>query len=57
MGRRAKQRRSKTVETITHEDASRRNLPSAEHQPLMQEEEQSLCASPMNGATATWTRS
>ncbi len=41
MGRRAKKRRSKTVETITHEDASRKNLPSAEHQPLMQEDDQS----------------
>ena len=31
----------KSVETLTHEEARRRNLPSAEHQPLMQEEEQS----------------
>ena len=37
----ARRKKSRTVETITHEDASRRNLPSAEHQPLMQEEEQS----------------
>ncbi len=34
----AKQRRS--VEALTHEEARRRNLPSAEHQPLMREEEQ-----------------
>ena len=31
----------KSVETLTHEEARRRNLPSAEHQPLMREEEQS----------------
>ena len=37
--RRAKQ--PKSVETFTYEEARRRNLPSAEHQPLMQEEEQS----------------
>ena len=31
----------KSVEALTHEEARRRNLPSAEHQPLMREEEQS----------------
>ena len=31
----------KEVEALTHEEARRRNLPSAEHQPLMREEEQS----------------
>ncbi len=36
--RRAKQ--PKSVETLTHEEARRRNLPSAEHQPLMREDEQ-----------------
>ena len=36
--RQAKQRKS--VESLTHEEARRRNLPSAEHQPLMREEEQ-----------------
>ena len=39
MPRRARSRQPKSVETITHEEASRRNLPSAEHQPLMREEE------------------
>ncbi|MCY3711422.1 MAG: DNA methyltransferase [Caldilineaceae bacterium] len=33
--------KKKTVDTIRHEDATRKNLPSAEHQPLMQEEDQS----------------
>ena len=37
--RRAKQ--PKSVETFTYEEARRRNLPSAEHQPLMRDEEQS----------------
>ncbi len=36
---RAKQ--PKSVETLTHEEARRRNLPSAEHQPLMREDERS----------------
>ena len=35
---RAKQ--PKSVETLTHDEARRSNLPSAEHQPLMREEEQ-----------------
>ncbi len=37
--RQAKQ--PKSVESLTHEEARRRNLPSAEHQPLMRKEEQS----------------
>ena len=36
-----KKRTAKSVETLTHEEASRKNLPSAEHQPLMRDEEQS----------------
>ena len=35
-----KKRNAKSVETLTHEEASRKNLPSAEHQPLMRDEEQ-----------------
>ena len=34
-------KKPKQVEALTHDDATRRNLPSAEHQPLMREEEQS----------------
>ena len=34
-------KRRKSVESLTHGEARRRNLPSAEHQPLMREEEQS----------------
>ena len=40
MPRRTRTKQSKSVETLTHEEARRRNLPSAEHQPLMREEEQ-----------------
>ena len=36
-----RQKKSRTVETLTHGKANRKNLPSAEHQPLMQEEDQS----------------
>ena len=39
MPRRPRTRTPKSVESITHEDARRRNLPSAEHQPLMRDEE------------------
>ena len=31
----------KSVETLTHEDASRKNIPTAEYQSVMQKEEQS----------------
>ena len=41
MPRRARGAKPKSVETLTHEEARRRNLPSAEHQPLMREDEQS----------------
>ena len=37
---RGQARQRKSVEALTHEEARRRNLPSAEHQPLMREEEQ-----------------
>ena len=35
-----KKQAAKSVEALTHEEASRKNLPSAEHQPLMRDEEQ-----------------
>ena len=41
MPRRARTKQPKSVETLTHEEARRTNLPSAEHQPLMREDEQS----------------
>ena len=37
----ARRKQSKSVETLTHPEATRKNLPSAEHQPLMQEDDQS----------------
>ena len=36
----AKRRSPKTVTTIRHKGASRKNIPTAEHQPLMREEDQ-----------------
>ena len=39
MARRTRARNPKSVGNITHEEARRRNLPSAEHQPLMRDEE------------------
>ena len=39
MARRARTLTPKSVEIITHEDAKRKNLPSAEHQPLMRDKE------------------
>ena len=41
MPRRAKSRQPKTVETLTHTEASRTNIPTAEYQALMRAEEQS----------------
>ena len=38
---RKRTKKTKSVETLVHEEASRRNLPSAEHQPLMHEKDQS----------------
>jgi len=38
----AKKRTRKTVATLTHQDASRKNIPTAEFQSVMREEEQSL---------------
>ena len=38
---RGRAKQPKSVETLTHEEARRSNLPSAEHQPLMREEEHS----------------
>ena len=40
MPRRAKSRQPKTVETLTHTEASRTNIPTAEYQALMRAEEQ-----------------
>ena len=35
-----KQPTTKTVETLTHEEASRKNIPTAEYQSLLRQEEQ-----------------
>ena len=41
MPRKARSPKAKSVETLKHDEARRSNLPSAEHQPLMREQEQS----------------
>ncbi len=41
MARRAKPKSGKAVETLTHAGEKRRNLPSAEHEPLMRDEDKS----------------
>jgi hypothetical protein len=44
------------VEALRHRD-KRRNIPTAELEPVMDEAEKSPIRSPMSGATATSTRS
>jgi hypothetical protein len=34
-------KKKKTVETLTHDEASRKNIPTAEYQSVMRKEEQS----------------
>ena len=41
MARTAKTRRKKKVETLIHEDASRKNIPTAEYESILQEEDRS----------------
>jgi adenine-specific DNA-methyltransferase len=41
MAKKTKSETKKTVETLTHEEASRKNIPTAEFQSVMQKEEQS----------------
>ena len=39
MARRPTRRHLKSVATLTHEDTRRRNIPTAEYQPVMRDEE------------------
>ena len=49
-----------SVETLKHEDATRKNIPTAEYQSVMKQEQQSLFLSAIHEnaktATETWTR-
>ena len=47
----------KTVETLTHEEASRRNIPTAEYQSLVNDDLKHPLGSPMNGEIAISTPS
>ena len=40
MPRKSSPAKTKSIETLRHQEATRRHIPSAEHQPLMREEEQ-----------------
>ena len=55
MARKRKPR--KQVETLTHPEESRRNIPTSEMESLVSEQDKSRFESPTNAATATWTRS
>jgi len=48
---------AKTVEALTHKEDKRKNIPTAEFQPLMRERSRRRCRWRMSGATRTWTRS
>ena len=39
------------VETLVHDKATRKNIPTAEFESLMRDEEKKPCVSPMRGAT------
>ena len=45
------------VETLNHQDATRKNIPTAEYQSVMQKEKVSPFKLPMNGGTRIWIRS
>ena len=51
-----KQPTAKTVETLKHDEATRKNIPTAEYQSVLQKNEQSPVRVPMSAATATSTR-
>ena len=42
----AKKKRSKSVETITHDEAKRRNIPTAEYQSVMRTEASGVTTGP-----------
>jgi hypothetical protein len=49
-------RRTIDIEALRHKD-KRRNIPTAELEPVMDERDKTRSGWPMSGATATWTRS
>ena len=52
-----KAKSGKSVEALRHEDASRTNIPTAEYQSMVRQEEETPSGQPTSGATATWTPS
>ena len=53
----AKRKQTKNVETLTHDEASRKNLPTAEYQSVMEKADQSHVQVAYGDATAISTRS
>ncbi len=51
----AKKSSTKTVETLKHDEAKRKNIPTAEFQSVLKRRNRTPCAWPMNGAIATLT--
>ena len=57
MARTRKQRQLKAVETLTHEGENRKNIPTAEYQPVMRDEELNpMYRLPTNGEIEISTR-
>ena len=57
VARRSKLRTPKRVEALTHEDASRRNIPTAEYQTALAADDRSPIQMVYERTTGTWTRS
>ena len=49
-----KRSREKDVQSYSHDEASRLNIPTAEHQPVMADEDKTPIQVSTGGATAIW---
>jgi len=49
----AKKTKKLTVEALKHDEATRKNIPTAEYQSVMQNTSRTRCAYPTSAATAT----
>ena len=47
----------KKIESFVHDDASRRNIPPAEYQTMVRNQEKTPCRWPMSGGILIWTHS
>ena len=46
----------KAVEALKHDEAKRKNIPTAEYQSVLEKADETPCASPTSATTVTWTR-